>query len=113
MFLNIFGIWEHFPKFQKNCENSQEHWKWGHIRACVPLADFVNVTSVYLPMPALLACRKYLFKLSVLPASKAVSMQLLLDRVVQGAVEERHALSTFCNTPPGILSFTAFLRILT
>ncbi len=75
---------------------AQEHWKWGHVSACVPLADFVHITAVDCPILALLAgrVRVHLLKPSVLPASlsKAGRSQQLLDRVVQGAVEENHAL---------------------
>jgi hypothetical protein len=42
---------------------AQEHWKWGHVRACAPLADFVHVTSADFPIPArsaLLACKIHL-----------------------------------------------------
>ncbi len=87
------GMGSHFLAYYC-CIAAQEHWKWGHVRAGVPLAGFVHVTSVDFPILALLACRIHLFKLSVLLASRAGRSQQLLDRVVQGAVEEHHALST-------------------
>ena len=87
------GVSSHFLAYHC-CIAAQEHWKWGHVWACVTLVDFVHVTAVDCPILALLACRVHLVKLSVLPASKAGRSQQLLDRVVQGAVEEHHALST-------------------
>ena len=50
---------------------AQKYWKWGHVWACIPLADFVHFTAVDFPKLALLACRIYLFKPSVLLSSKA------------------------------------------
>ena len=86
------GVSSHFLAYHCRIA-AQEHWKWGHVWACVTLVDFVHVTAVDCPILALLACRVHLVKLSVLPASKAGRSQQLLDRVVQGAVEEHHALS--------------------
>ena len=86
------GMSAHFLAYHC-CIAAQEHRKWGHIWPCVPLADFVHFTAVDCSKLALLACRVHLLKRSVLSASKAGRTQQLLHCVVQGAVEEHHALS--------------------
>ena len=86
---------------------AQEHWNWGHVRAGVPLAGFVHVTSVDFPILALLTYSVHLFKLSVLLASQAGRSQQLLDRVVQGTVEEHHALSSIRRLRQVFLQHTA------
>ena len=47
------GVGSHF--LANHCSiAAQEHWKWGHVSACVPLADFVHFTAIDCPILALI-----------------------------------------------------------
>ena len=102
------GVGSHFLA-NYCCIAAQEHWKWGHVWACVPLVDFVHFTAVDCPILALLAgrVRVHLLKPSVLPASKADRSQQLFNRIVQRAVEENHALGAIGRLGKVFLQYTA------
>jgi hypothetical protein len=100
------GVGSHF--LANHCSiAAQEHWKWGHVSACVPLADFVHFTAIDCPILALMANRVHPLKPSVLPASKAGRSQQLFDRIIQRAVEENHALGAIGRLGKVFLQYTA------
>jgi len=57
------GVGSHF--LANHCSiAAQEHWKWGHVSACVPLADFVHFTAIDCPILGRLGVSATLFRVA-------------------------------------------------